>query len=35
MNELEKLPATNISYFFCQATDTRINTATAVLRGLI
>ncbi|KAF3768208.1 hypothetical protein M406DRAFT_51956, partial [Cryphonectria parasitica EP155] len=24
-----------ISYFFCQATDSRINTATAVLRGLI
>ncbi|KAH8742353.1 hypothetical protein F5883DRAFT_478116 [Diaporthe sp. PMI_573] len=35
INELEKLPATNTSYFFCQATDTRINTATAVLRGLI
>jgi hypothetical protein len=26
---------TNISFFFCQATDVRINTATAVLRGLI
>jgi hypothetical protein len=25
----------NVSYFFCQATDGRINTATAVLRGLI
>ena len=24
-----------LSYFFCQATDPRINTATAVLRGLI
>lgn len=24
-----------LSYFFCQATDKRINTATAVLRGLI
>lgn len=24
-----------LSYFFCQATDSRINTATAVLRGLI
>jgi hypothetical protein len=35
INELEKLPATNTTYFFCQATDTRINTATAVLRGLI
>ncbi|OQE07888.1 hypothetical protein PENFLA_c154G04290 [Penicillium flavigenum] len=25
----------NISFFFCQATDVRINKATAVLRGLI
>lgn len=25
----------NISFFFCQATDTRINNATSVLRGLI
>jgi hypothetical protein len=25
----------NISFFFCQATDIRINNATAVLRGLI
>ncbi|CAG7915452.1 unnamed protein product [Penicillium olsonii] len=25
----------NISFFFCQATDVRINSATAVLRGLI
>jgi hypothetical protein len=25
----------NISFFFCQATDLRINNATAVLRGLI
>lgn len=25
----------SISFFFCQATDLRINTATAVLRGLI
>jgi hypothetical protein len=25
----------NVSFFFCQATDTRINNATAVLRGLI
>ncbi|KAJ5631651.1 uncharacterized protein N7484_011751 [Penicillium longicatenatum] len=25
----------NVSFFFCQATDGRINTATAVLRGLI
>ncbi|UKZ52560.1 hypothetical protein TrVGV298_006338 [Trichoderma virens] len=26
---------TFLSYFFCQGTDSRINTATAVLRGLI
>jgi hypothetical protein len=26
---------TNVSFFFCQATDTRINNATAVLRGLL
>ncbi|KAJ5113299.1 hypothetical protein N7456_001833 [Penicillium angulare] len=25
----------NISYFFCQATDARLNNATAVLRGVI
>ncbi|KAJ5588741.1 hypothetical protein N7537_011419 [Penicillium hordei] len=25
----------NVSFFFCQATDVRINNATAVLRGLI
>ncbi|MDB5821283.1 MAG: hypothetical protein JWQ11_4923, partial [Rhizobacter sp.] len=25
----------NLSYFFCQATDSRINNATAVLRGLV
>jgi hypothetical protein len=25
----------NLSFFFCQATDARINNATAVLRGLI
>jgi hypothetical protein len=28
-------PTANISFFFCQATDARINNATAVLRGLI
>ncbi|KAM7213271.1 NACHT domain containing protein [Rhypophila decipiens] len=28
-------PNTNVSFFFCQATDTRINSATAVLRGLL
>ncbi|PQE03465.1 Vegetative incompatibility HET-E-1 protein [Rutstroemia sp. NJR-2017a BBW] len=37
INELEKSKAKSIllSYFFCQATDSRINYATAVLRGLI
>lgn len=35
INELQELPVTNVAYFFCQATDKRINTATAVLRGLI
>ncbi|KAL2015402.1 hypothetical protein VTK56DRAFT_5526 [Thermocarpiscus australiensis] len=28
-------PTANISFFFCQAADARINNATAVLRGLI
>lgn len=27
--------STNLSYFFCQATDSRLNNATAVLRGLL
>jgi hypothetical protein len=27
--------AANVSFFFCQATDARINNATAVLRGLL
>ena len=37
INELDKsMPKTGLlSYFFCQATDSRINNATAVLRGLI
>jgi hypothetical protein len=37
INELEKsMSKTGIlSYFFCQATDSRINHATAVLRGLL
>lgn len=37
VNELEKsISKTSIlSYFFCQATDSRINHATAVLRGLL
>ena len=34
INELEKEPGA-LSYFFCQATDERINNATAVLRSLI
>ncbi|KAL8366268.1 hypothetical protein RB595_004845 [Gaeumannomyces hyphopodioides] len=34
INELENEGGL-LSYFFCQATDTRINSATAVLRGLI
>jgi hypothetical protein len=34
VDELKKSTA-NLSYFFCQATDSRINNATAVLRGLI
>jgi len=37
VNELKKLMAETdlLSYFFCQATDSRINNATAVLRGLV
>ncbi|KAF2174945.1 NACHT-domain-containing protein, partial [Zopfia rhizophila CBS 207.26] len=36
VNELKKSMAkTDLSYFFCQATDSRINNATAVLRGLL
>jgi hypothetical protein len=37
IDELQKsLPASALlSYFFCQATDSRINSATAVLRGLL
>ena len=36
INKLQQLsPDTNLSFFFCQATDSRINNATAVLRGLI
>ncbi|PQE26677.1 hypothetical protein CJF30_00011108 [Rutstroemia sp. NJR-2017a BBW] len=37
INELEmsKAKSALLSYFFCQATDSRINYATAVLRGLI
>ncbi|KAI9662792.1 MAG: hypothetical protein M1829_006136, partial [Trizodia sp. TS-e1964] len=37
INDLKKFTAKKslLAYFFCQATDTRINSATAVLRGLI
>jgi NACHT domain/Heterokaryon incompatibility protein (HET) len=37
INELMKSTqnTTNVSFFFCQATDARINNATAVLRGLL
>ncbi|KAK6400876.1 hypothetical protein LTR81_023917 [Elasticomyces elasticus] len=37
INELEKtmLQSDNLSFFFCQATDSRINNATSVLRGLL
>jgi hypothetical protein len=37
INELSKMasPDINISYFSCQATNSRINSATAILQGLI
>jgi hypothetical protein len=37
INELEKQMSKSdiLSYFFCQATDPRINTATTVLQGLL
>lgn len=35
INELQKEPARNVFYFFCQGTLDRANGATAVLRGLI
>ncbi|KAF2676051.1 hypothetical protein K458DRAFT_425005 [Lentithecium fluviatile CBS 122367] len=37
INELQRSMAQTafVSYFFCQATDSRINSATAVLRGLL
>jgi hypothetical protein len=37
INELQKAVTrtVSVSYFFCQATDSRINSATAVLRGLL
>jgi NACHT domain/Heterokaryon incompatibility protein (HET) len=37
VDELQKLKAEThlLSFFYCQATDSRINSATAVLRGLL
>ncbi|KAL2884650.1 Vegetative incompatibility protein HET-E-1 [Ceratocystis lukuohia] len=35
IDELERTNPTSLSYFFCQATNHRVNTATSVLRGLI
>ncbi|UKZ78695.1 Vegetative incompatibility protein HET-E-1 [Trichoderma virens FT-333] len=35
IDELEELKAYHLSYFFCQATEARLRSATAVLRGLI
>ncbi|KAF2626151.1 hypothetical protein BU25DRAFT_492296 [Macroventuria anomochaeta] len=37
IDELQKTVAStaSVSYFFCQATDSRINSAMAVLRGLV
>jgi hypothetical protein len=35
INELEELKTAPLSFFFCQEADSRINSATAVLRGLI
>lgn len=35
INELSSRSETNVAYFFCQGTDKRINTGTAVLRGLL
>ncbi|CAJ0553207.1 Ff.00g117190.m01.CDS01 [Fusarium sp. VM40] len=35
INELEEEHSSVLSYFFCQATEARLSSATAVLRGLI
>ena len=35
IDELEKSTTNTLSFFFCEAADSRINNATAVLRGLI
>lgn len=34
-DEIEKSATYNLSYFFCQQTDSRINNSVAILRGLI
>jgi hypothetical protein len=33
--EMECKESINLAYFFCQATDSRINTATAIIGGLV
>lgn len=35
INELEKFKVYRLSYFFCQATEARLRSAIAVVRGLI
>ncbi|KAL2890560.1 Vegetative incompatibility protein HET-E-1 [Ceratocystis lukuohia] len=35
INELERTYSTSLSYFFCQATNDQVSTASSVLRGLI
>jgi hypothetical protein len=35
VDEMEKSATYNISFFFCQQTDSRINNSVAILRGLI
>ncbi|KAL7897419.1 hypothetical protein HDV64DRAFT_43406 [Trichoderma sp. TUCIM 5745] len=35
VDEMEKSATHNLSYFFCQQTDSRINNSVAILRGLI
>ncbi|KAG5656877.1 hypothetical protein KAF25_011046 [Fusarium avenaceum] len=35
IDELEKDPLNTLSYFFCQASEARLNDATSVLRGLL
>ncbi|KKF92279.1 Vegetative incompatibility protein HET-E-1 [Ceratocystis platani] len=35
IDELEQASQTSLSYFFCQAANDRVNTASSVLRGLL